>query len=46
MPRDYQVFLDDILKAIQNIAEFVGSMTREEFDGDKRTVHAVARTWK
>jgi uncharacterized protein with HEPN domain len=43
MPRDHKVYLQDILVAIGNVAEFVGSMTREQFETDKKTVHAVVR---
>lgn len=43
MPRDYKVFLDDVQEAIANIVEFVGAMTRQEFEADKKTVHAVVR---
>jgi uncharacterized protein with HEPN domain len=43
MPRDYKVFLQDVLEAIANVAEFVGRMTRNEFEADKKTVHAVVR---
>lgn len=43
MPRDYKVFLDDVLEAIANISQFVGAMTRQEFEVDKKTVHAVVR---
>jgi uncharacterized protein with HEPN domain len=43
MPRDYKVFLEDVLEAIANVKEFVGPMTRPEFEADKKTVHAVVR---
>jgi uncharacterized protein with HEPN domain len=43
MPRDYKVFLQDVLAAIANVAEFVGPMTRHEFEADKKTLHAVVR---
>ena len=43
MPRDYKVFLQDVLDAIANVAEFVGPMTRHEFEADKKTLHAVVR---
>lgn len=32
MPRDYRVFLEDILEAIANISQFIGAMSRAEFD--------------
>ena len=43
MPRDYKVFLEDVLEAVANIVEFVGSMNRKEFEADKKTLHAVVR---
>jgi uncharacterized protein with HEPN domain len=43
MPRDSNVHLQDVLEAIANIAEFVGAMTRQEFEADKKTLHAVVR---
>jgi uncharacterized protein with HEPN domain len=43
MPRDYKVYLLDVLEAIANVAEFVGTMSRQEFAGDKKTLHAVVR---
>ena len=43
MPRDYKVYLQDVLEAIANVGEFVGAMTREEFAADKKTLHAVVR---
>jgi uncharacterized protein with HEPN domain len=43
MRRDYKVFLQDVLDAIANVAEFVGAMTLDEFKSDKKTLHAVVR---
>jgi uncharacterized protein with HEPN domain len=43
MPRDYRIFLQDVLDAIVNVAEFVGAMTLDEFRADKKTLHAVVR---
>lgn len=43
MPRDYKVFLQDVLEAIANVAEFVGAMSLEQFKADKKTLHAVVR---
>jgi uncharacterized protein with HEPN domain len=43
MPRDYRVFLQDALNAIDNVSEFIGTQAIEEFKADKRTVHAVVR---
>ena len=35
MPRDYKVFLQDAVAAIDHVAEFVGSMPLEVFKADK-----------
>ncbi|HUY32238.1 MAG TPA: DUF86 domain-containing protein [Pirellulales bacterium] len=43
MSRDYKVFLQDVLEAIDNVAEFVGPMTWDQFQADKKTLHAVVR---
>jgi uncharacterized protein with HEPN domain len=43
MPRDYRVYLQDVLEAVVNVGEFVGNMSRSEFEDDKKTVHAVVR---
>lgn len=43
MPRDYKVALQDVLEAVGNVTEFVGSMTSDEFRTDKKTLHAVVR---
>lgn len=43
MPRDHKVFLQDVLDAIANVAEFVGALTLDEFKADKKTLHAVIR---
>ncbi len=43
MPRDYKIFLEEILEAIDNVSDFVGPMTRQGFNADKKTIHAVVR---
>lgn len=43
MPRDYKILLEDVLEAIGNVEQFVGSATRDQFQEDKKTVHAVVR---
>ncbi len=43
MPRDHKVFLQDVLEAIDNVAEFAGPMNRVQFQADKKTLHAVVR---
>lgn len=43
MPRDYRVYLDDILESIKAIEEFVGVQSFTEFSNDRRTFDAVVR---
>jgi uncharacterized protein with HEPN domain len=43
MPRDYKVYLEDMLEAIANVEEYVGGMPRQDFERDKKTLHAVVR---
>jgi uncharacterized protein with HEPN domain len=42
--REQKIFIKDIIKAIENIFEFVGEMTLEEFRSDEKTLSAVI--WK
>ena len=43
MPRDFYVYLDDILKSISNIEEYIDDYSFEQFVEDKKTVDAVLR---
>ncbi|OGW72652.1 MAG: hypothetical protein A2Y02_02895 [Omnitrophica bacterium GWA2_52_12] len=43
MPRDYKVYLDDILLAIQRIQTYTAGYTKEKFCDDMRTIDAVVR---
>jgi uncharacterized protein with HEPN domain len=43
MPRDYRVYLDDILESIKAIEEFAGGLSFAEFSNDRRTFDAVVR---
>jgi len=43
MPRDYKVYLDDILLAISKIREYTAGLSSSEFAGDAKTVDAVER---
>jgi uncharacterized protein with HEPN domain len=43
MPRDYKVYLDDILLAISRIREYTAGLSSSEFAGDVKTVDAVVR---
>ncbi len=43
MPRDTDVYLEDILTAAARITSYVEGYTRESFGSDTRTVDAVVR---
>jgi len=43
MKRDYLVYLDDILNAMDNADEFVAGMDYVQFENDIRTTFAVTR---
>ena len=43
MPKDYRVYLDDILDAIVKIRKYTVGLSKEEFRADERTVDAVVR---
>lgn len=43
MPRDYRLYLDDILDAINKIRGYVRGMDYEAFSSDMRTQDAVVR---
>lgn len=43
MPRDYRLYLDDILEAIDRIREYVQGMDAEAFSSDRKTQDAVIR---
>lgn len=43
MNRDYNLFIKDIVDAIESIEEFVANMSYEEFKNDDKTVSAVVR---
>ena len=43
MSRDYKVYLDDILAAIEKIAEFTAGLSHEQFADDARTFDAIVR---
>ena len=36
MPRDYKVFLQDAVDAIDNVAEFASGMSLDAFKADKK----------
>jgi uncharacterized protein with HEPN domain len=45
MNRDYRLYLDDIMEAIQKIQDYAQGMSLEEFRGDKKTIDAVIRNF-
>lgn len=44
--RDYWDYLQDILEAIQEIANFIAGMDFETFTKDRKTINAVVRSTK
>jgi uncharacterized protein with HEPN domain len=43
MPRDYKVYLDDVLEAIAWIRIYTNGLTYDSFQEDRKTVDAVVR---
>ncbi len=43
MPRDYKVYLDDILEAIAWIRIYTTGVTYDSFQDDRKTIDAVVR---
>ena len=43
MPRDYKVYLEDILEAIQKIRSYTEGYSYETFVEDSKTIDAVVR---
>ena len=43
MPRDFRLYLDDILEAIHRIRLYMAELNEEEFAGDRKTQDAVIR---
>jgi uncharacterized protein with HEPN domain len=41
MPRDYRVFLDDILESTRKILEYTAGFSYEQFSADQKTIEAV-----
>lgn len=46
MPRDYRLYLDDILESCRKIRQFTEGMSFEEFESDPRTQDAVIRNFE
>ena len=43
MPRDYKVYLDDIIEAIDRIRDYTTELSFEKFVNDRKTIDAVNR---
>ncbi|MEE8386628.1 MAG: DUF86 domain-containing protein [Dehalococcoidia bacterium] len=43
MPRDYKVYLEDVLQAITRVRRYTSGMSLETFSDDDKTVDAVVR---
>jgi uncharacterized protein with HEPN domain len=43
MPRDFEVYLEDLLKAIAKIRTYVAGVTRQSFAQDSMRIDAVVR---
>jgi len=46
MKRDYQLFIKDIVAAMDSIKSFVGEMTLDELKADEKTSSAVIRKFE
>ena len=44
MKRDYRDYLEDVLAAIDETAEFTSGISFEEFTRDRKTINAVVRS--
>jgi uncharacterized protein with HEPN domain len=43
-PKDYRDYIQDMLDAISDVYDFIGTMSFEEFLKDKKTVNAVLKS--
>lgn len=43
MPRDYEVYLEDIREAIVKVKKYTTGLSREAFGSDDKTIDAVVR---
>ena len=43
MPRDFKVYLEDILESVQKIESYTKGFSKEAFQADPKTVDAVVR---
>ncbi len=45
MPKDYRVYLDDIVQAIEKIRDYTNGLSLENFANDSKTIDAVNRNF-
>ena len=43
MPRDFRVYLEDILEAISKIRRYTDGLSKQRFAADEKTLDAVIR---
>ena len=43
MPRDYKVYMEDILKAAEKVIKYTAGLSPEDFVRDEKTLDAVVR---
>ncbi|KAF0133597.1 MAG: hypothetical protein FD145_1213 [Candidatus Saganbacteria bacterium] len=46
MKRDYRVYLDDIIGAIEKIEKYINGLTFDEFSRDEKTIDSVIRNFE
>jgi uncharacterized protein with HEPN domain len=46
MKRDYRLYIDDLLEAIEKIEKYVGGLSFDEFSQDSKTIDAVIRNFE
>ena len=46
MNRDYRLYIDDIIEAIEKIEKYVKGLTFDEFARDTKTIDAVTRNFE
>lgn len=44
--RDFQIYIEDIIQAIDNIQTYTEGLTYQDFEGDKKTIDAVIRNFE
>lgn len=43
MPKDYKIYLQDIIECIENIKDYTSDFSLEDFCNDRKTIDAVIR---